>query len=245
MYRVLLMHKLTNISDVNILTENDIDFLTRKTNIQCDSIKQKNNTLCPNCRTNDHVLHDNFGGIIVCSECGCVLETCMLDHHPEWKNKDDGNSSRCGLPTNALLPQSSLGTTIGGNCNYKLKTLHNWGIMPAKERSLNLVLNNIREKCDKAGLIGCIADDAKILYKIASECNGTKKSLIIRNKNRVGLISACVFYACKRQGQSKSPKEIAKIFNISTSCVNKGCKKFAEYVKYKNIDYNTNLCYPS
>ena len=39
---------------------------------------------------------------------------------PEWRNYKDSsnNPTRCGMPTNALLPQSSLGTNIsnrGGN----------------------------------------------------------------------------------------------------------------------------------
>jgi transcription initiation factor TFIIB len=186
--------------------------------------------------------------MVVCTNCGQVVESFVLDHSPEWKNYDDcAGAKRCGLPTNTLLPQSSLGTTIGGNCNYRLKTLHNWGLMPYKERSLNTVLNNIKSKCEAAGLLGCIEDDAKILYKIASECkSGTKKNnIIIRGKNRTGLMAACIFYACKRRGHTKSLKEIAKLFGMKSSCVNKGCKNFIRYVKYKNIDYNTNLSHPS
>lgn len=206
-------------------------------------------TVCSNCQTKDSIIKDQIGGMIVCSNCGHVIESFVFDHSPEWKNYEDSSASskRCGLPTNTLLPQSSLGTTIGGNCNYRLKTLHNWGLMPYKERSLNTVLNNIKSKCEAAGLLSCIEDDAKILYKIASEYkSGTKKNnIIIRGKNRTGLIAACIFYACKRRGYTKSLKEIAKLFGMKPSCVNKGCKNFIRYVKYKNIDYNTNLSHPS
>jgi transcription initiation factor TFIIB len=205
--------------------------------------------ICSNCKSVDTMIKDHFGGMVVCKNCGQVLESFVLDHNPEWKNYEDGQccSSRCGLPTNALLPQSSLGTTIGGNCNYRLKTLHNWGLMPYKERSLNTVLNTIKAKCALAGLLGCIEDDAKILYKIASECKNLsmKNNIIIRGKNRTGLMAACIFYACKRRGHTKSLKEVAKLFGMKSSCVNKGCKNFIRYVKYKNIDYNTNLSHPS
>lgn len=206
------------------------------------------NVVCSNCQSADSIISDQFAGIVVCTKCGQVLEACVLDHNPEWKNYEDGpTSSRCGLPTNSLLPQSSLGTTIGGNCNYRLRTLHNWSLMPYKERSLNVVLNTIRTKCEMAGLRGCIEEDAKILYKIASECkNATNKNnIIIRGKNRTGLMAACIFYACKRRGETKSLKEIAKLFGLESSCVNRGCKNFIKYVKYKHIDYNTNLSHPS
>lgn len=213
---------------------------------KCNDLKP-NSHMCPTCETADHIVRDQFGGMVLCSNCGQVMEDSIFDHGPEWKNYDDNcGSNRCGLPTNSLLPQSSLGTTIRGNCNYRLKTLHNWGLMPYKERSLNVVLNTIKSKCAAAKLLGCIEDDAKILYKIASECKGINKknNIIIRGKNRIGLMAACVFYACKRRGHAKSIKDIATLFEIETSCVNKGCKNFSKYVKYKNIDYNTNITHP-
>ena len=149
--------------------------LPQKTNVT--KIDQN---MCTNCHSKDSIVSDHFGGMVVCQNCGQVLESSVLDHGPEWNNYDDGPcSSRCGLPTNTLLPQSSLGTTISGNCNYRLKTLHNWGLMPYRERSLNTVLNMIKAKCDNAGLLGCIVDDAKILYKIASDC----KNLTQKNNN--------------------------------------------------------------
>ena len=212
--------------------------------------KPTDNIVCSNCGKADTIINDQFGGMDVCTNCGSVIDSMVLDHSPEWTNYDDGTqvSNRCGMPTNALLPQSSLGTTIGGNCNYKLKTLHNWGLMPYKERSLNIVLNIIKHKCEEAGLLGCIEDDAKILYKIASECKSmthTNNNIIIRGKNRIGLMAACIFYACKRRGQTKSLKEIASLFGVKTARINRGCKNFIKYVKYKNIDYNTNLSHPS
>ena len=210
---------------------------------------------CSYCHESNTLVSDQFGGMVVCSNCGRVAKASLMDHGPEWKTYEDGgtSTSRCGMPTNALLPQSSLGTTISGNCNYRLKTLHNWGLMPYKERSLNAVLNMIKTKCATAGIIGCVEDDAKILYKIASECkttsrncmNGKNCNIIIRGKNRIGLIAACIFYACKRRDCAKSVKEIATLFNIKPSRVNRGCKNFVKYVKYKNIDYSTNLSYPS
>lgn len=201
---------------------------------------------CQICNSDDFIVRDQFGGSIVCSNCGQVLNTSVFDHNPEWNNYDEDATDRCGLPTNALLPHSSLGTSIHGNCNYRLRTLHNWGIVPYKERSLNSILNIIRDKCSNANLKGCIENDAKVLYKIAIESKGTTGSnLIIRGKNRVGLIAACIYYACKRGGQTKSYKEIAKLFNIPVADINKGCKNFTKYVEYKKIDYKTNLSYPS
>jgi transcription initiation factor TFIIIB Brf1 subunit/transcription initiation factor TFIIB len=202
---------------------------------------------CSFCHRDDTIVVDQFGGMILCKSCGQVLEDSLYDRSPEWKNyDDDGSAGRCGMPTNMLLQQSSLGTNIAGNCNYRLRTLHNWTRIPYKERSLSTVLNIIKQKCDEAGFIGRIADDAKILYNNAHNSkNPLGRNIIIRGKNRLGLMAACVFYACKRCGNSISLKDIAKLFNINTSRVNKGCKSFETYTSYMNIDYSTNISHPS
>ena len=73
--------------------------------------------------------------------------------------------------SNDLLPQSSLGTTIGGGkFKSRIKTLHNWSAMPYRERSLHQVFKKFQEKCAFTGILKCIEDDAKIMYKTISEC---------------------------------------------------------------------------
>lgn len=246
-----LMSKLSELSDLNSLSMTELNDLMLTLKIPIMQKTECASDICPNCHSNEHIITDRFSGMVTCTNCGQVLESVLLDTAPEWKKYDTTNTSRCGMPTNIFLPQSSLGTSMSGTCNKQLKNLQNWLAMPYKERSLNNVLTIIKEKCNAAGLLNCIEDDAKILYKIASEYKHGKEdthdaaNIIIRGKNRTGLIAACIFQACKRCGYSKSHKDIAKLFNINSSCVTKGCKDFAKYVKYKNIDYNTNLSHPS
>lgn len=213
----------------------------------CDEQIQKNPDACPNCGEENSITKDVCAGTIVCIGCGCVLEITTFDYSPEWKMNEDTSGNRCGNATNALLPQSSLSTTIGGRCSKHLKILHNWNAMPPRERSLNCVLQLISSKCSLAKLPRCIEDDAKLLYKIATDYKNpqTGASYIIRNKNRLGLVASCLFYACKRGKKNKSIKDVAALFNISSSCVNKGCKIFAHFTKYKKVDYSTNMSYPS
>ena len=59
-------------------------------------------------------------GIIICKSCSNVINNIV--DSPEWRNykSSSGNPTRCGMPTNNLLPESSLGTTIskrGNNIN--------------------------------------------------------------------------------------------------------------------------------
>lgn len=215
-------------------------------NIFNNDISTKNK--CPNCQDEDSIISDFNGGCIVCSNCGYVLETSVLDNNPEWKTKSDGScSNRCGVPINMLLPQSSMSITIKGLRNYKLNNLQNWYRVPYKEGSLSKILNMIDEYCEKAGMITYIKDDAKIMFKNASECISPKtgKPIIIRKDNRIGLVAACVHYACKRCGCARSTKDIAKLFNIAPKRMSYACKKFKQYVKHVNINYSTNLSHPS
>jgi transcription initiation factor TFIIB len=205
---------------------------------------------CKNCNSADNVIEDQLLGIAVCTgpNCGNVLST-LIDTRPEWKQYDNGtynkSGGRCSMPLNHFYPQSSLGTSISGYYRSNIKTLHGWSAMPYPERSLRKVLKEIETGCSKAGILKCIEDDAKILCKNISECKHSKgvnkgKKVISRGKNRKGLIAACVFFACRRKGKTRSPKEIADIFELKNTQITKGCKLFIKLMKLLKITFNLN-----
>lgn len=205
---------------------------------------------CPNCGAINSLIQDKKEGFIVCSECGVICDE-LLDHNPDWKNYGDNNGSvsRYGAATNFFLPKSSLGTTIAGSNFNRLKRLHNWGSMPYRERSLYMVLNEICIRCEKHDIKKNIVDDAKLMYKKISECKHTKgknvgKFMIIRGSNRRSLIAACVFFACKLNGNTRSPKEIAKVFDLKMTEITKGCKKFLQLMKNYNTIYRLDSSTP-
>lgn len=204
---------------------------------------------CKKCNTNDHIAEDLSQGIVVCIGCGSVVSD-IYDSNPEWKQYpcDGGRETvaRCSNATNFFLPQSSLGTTIACSNKSKIKMLNNWGAMPYKERSLHYVLVEIQDKCREAGILKCIEDDAKILYKNISESKyptgqNKGKDVIIRGTNRKSLIAACIFYACKRGGKTRSPKEIARLFGLKYRDITKGCKTFIKLMKYRKLQYDVQI----
>lgn len=229
----------------------DIDFddvnNSKDTKVNNYVEKRVGTKIVPSCGTckDSEILNDYSHGIIVCTNCGQVLDS-ILDYNPEWKqyDDDDKNNSRCGMPINALLPQSSLGTNIVGvNPHSRLKILHNWNAMPYKERSLNYVFKAMHEKCGQHGILKCIEDDAKIMYKVVSECKHIKgknkgKYVITRGKNRLSIIAACIFFACRRKNLTRTPREIADIFGIKHLEMNKGCKNFLKFLKIKKFNMN-------
>ena len=79
-----------------------------------DSLDSDENTVCSTCKS-DSLFSDK--GMHICINCGTVQDR-VLDSSAEWRfyGSDDSKSSdptRCGLPINNLLPESSLGSVIG------------------------------------------------------------------------------------------------------------------------------------
>ena len=166
--------------------------------------------VCFNCE-GDSLIYDE--GIIVCENCG-VDNGAMIDYQQEWRfygsedTKHSSDPTRCGMPINPLLPQSSLGTIILGRGFEKYRRLNNWNSMTYKERSLLKVFKNIQSKSDENNISICVVDRAKIMYKTLSE------DTIKRGKSRKGLIAACLYNSCKDKNDSRSTKEISQIFNL-------------------------------
>jgi len=231
----------------------DIDFddlsnslFNKVNNHEGENNKSKNLDICITCGK-EHIVEDYSNGIIVCTKCGQILNN-IYDCSPEWKHyeDDDKNVGRCGFPINKLLPQSSLGTSINCIGNSRLKLLHSWIAMPTKERSLNNVFMMMQTKCSQNGILKCVVDDAKIMYKTISECKHLEgknkdKNVITRGINRRSIIAACVFYACKRKGMTRTPKEIGTMFDVEAIDINRGSKNFLKMMKLKNFDMNMRM----
>ena len=181
----------------------------------------------------------NNRGTYICSKCGTIGGT-NIENGAEWRfyGSEDSKSSdptRCGMPTNQLLPQSSYGSTImfknGESFEMKkIRNYHGWNAMPYRERSLYNVFDTIEVKARNNGVNQCIIEEAKIFYKLISE------SKISRGSNRKGLVASCIYKACKVKNVPRSHKEIAEIFGVDIKHMTKGCKKFDEIMNMRNYN---------
>ena len=205
------------------------------------NIKEEN-TLEPLtcCSKKENYTVDN--GIIKCKCCLNVISN--ISDNPEWRyygSSDTKNSdpTRCGMPVNSLLPESSVGSSVSYNKNNKtmnqIRKYQQWNGMPYKERSLYKVFVDIQDTCKKAGLSTKIINEAKSLYKIISTAK------ISRGANRKGIIAACVYYSCKECGVPRSSKEIADMFSIDITIMTRGCKKCQEII-HQDKGNKSRLC---
>ena len=223
---------------MNIDTQDNLWDYFVKPSKQKDEI---NMDICSHCKSDNIEINSKE---IICKDCG-VINNDLIDHNAEWRwySHDDSKSvdpTRCGLPTNELLPQSSWGSTISYKYGEsfemrKIRTKHGWQAMPYKERSLYNVFTYLQQTSINNGITKSIIEESKVLYtKIAA-------AKISRGSNRKGLIAACIYKACKLKGVPRSHKEIATIFKLDIKHMTKGCKKFDEIMNYIKFNDSVNL----
>lgn len=169
----------------------------------------------------------------ICKVC-YTIQSRFIDQGAEWHNYGDGEKdlARCGLPVNDLLPKSSLGSMIGSSYKEswdarKIRVYQMWNSMPYRERSLYNIFDQITMSSSKHNLTPKIISDAKVLYKRISECK------ISRGDNREGLIATSIYLACIMNKSPRSPKEVAKIFDLDTTLITRGISRFQNLLKLK------------
>lgn len=202
-------------------------------------INEKNKESTNNtCKCNNVKLQDN---VYICEDCNTIRGK-FIDQQSEWRyyGSEDSRKSdptRCGMPTNELLPELSLGSVISNEYNtsysmYKIRKYQKWNSTSYKERSMYEIIDNISLNATNSGISQTIIDEAKLLYKEISD----KK--ISRGSNRTGLIASSIYMSCKKHNVPRSAREIAKVFNIDITTMTKGCKKFHDITK-KNVICST------
>jgi transcription initiation factor TFIIIB Brf1 subunit/transcription initiation factor TFIIB len=182
--------------------------------------------VCELCKSKNIIVED---GQNVCSDC-CAIMGRVIESTAEWRyygaeDSRDEDPTRCGMPTNHLLPKSSLGSMIGGRRGEskdirRIRMYQMWNSMPYWERSLYNVFEQLAANTVNHGIPSKVLDDAKVLYKKASE----KK--ISRGENKEGLIASCIYFACLLNRVPRSPKEVSRMFNIDLNVLTKGNARF-------------------
>lgn len=192
---------------------------------------------CEKCNSKDIVV---FEGEHVCRSCN-VIQSRVIDDGAEWRfyGAEDNRSedpTRCGMPTNHLLPKSSLGSMIGyqyrGKDNRDIRSIRRfllWNSMPHWERTLYQNFELLQGAGISQGISAKIIEDSKILFKNASQMK------ISRGDNKDGLVAACMYYACLINKVPRSTKEIAKMFKLDPNILTKGNARFQELLKI-NVD---------
>ena len=186
---------------------------------------------CTTCGSRNSICEDSTHGTIVCTRCGFVLESDIMDETAEWtscgadSNRKAVDPTRCGVPINPLLRKSSMSTVIQStNTRYRfMQKLHNQSSMNYVERNRYHVYEHISKMASENGhLSNNVVEQAKYYYKELS------KRKLSRGVIRKGLIACCILYACKNMNVSRSIKEISLMTNVPVPTINKTTKIFMD-----------------
>lgn len=201
---------------------------------------QKSREKCDMC---DCPVAYNAAKLLVCTnnKCGIIYKD-TLDETAEWRyyGADDNNMrdpTRCGMPINPLLKESSYGCKVV--CNYrssyemrKIRRYTEWQSMPYKEKSQYDEFEKIKALSVVSGIPKIIIDEALRQHKKLSELK------TFRGCNRDGIIAASVYISSRIHNYPRTAKEIATIFNLDNTSATKGCKNAVHLL---NMDDNNNM----
>ena len=160
-------------------------------------------------------------------KCGIIYKD-VLDETAEWRyyGADDSNMNdptRCGMPINPLLKESSYGCKVvcNGKSSYEMRKIRRyteWQSMPYKEKSQYDEFEIIKTMSHNSGIPKIIVDEALRQHKKLSEMK------TFRGCNRDGIIAASVYVAGRIHNYPRTAKEIATIFHLDNTSATKGCK---------------------
>lgn len=198
----------------------------------------KDKKACFNCKETEFLIVDCE--MVVCTFCGAENDS-IIDYQAEWRyygsddNKRSSDPNRCGMPSNPMIPDTSLSTVILGKGFEIYRKLNSWNGLSYKQRSLIAILNKIALKANIDNVPQSIIDATMNMYKMISQ------DYIKRGASRESLIAACFFNALRDQGMIRSTDEIAKLFDIKSKKLSKGCNEFTELMFSKNKEYVKNM----
>jgi transcription initiation factor TFIIB len=221
--------------------DNEINNPNKK-DIQLECIYGSGNReICERC---GFILAFSDEGFLTCTnnKCGIIYKD-LVDHSAEWRyyGADDNHNSdptRCGMPINPLLEESSYGCKVlcNGPMTYEMRKIRRyteWQSMPYKEKSQYEEFSIINTMAQRAGIPKIIIDDAIIYYKKISESEFT-----FRGDNRDGILASSIYIACRINNYPRTAKEIASIFHLDATSATKGCKNALSIINdlEKNMD---------
>lgn len=182
-------------------------------------------SLCDMCQSSIQLAEDGF---FICSNISCgIIYRDAVDLSAEWRFYGDdlfsSNPTRCGMPINPLLQESSIGCKIlcHGYLSSEMRKISRyteWQSMPYKEKSRYDEFQRIASMANNAGLPKMIVDEACKYHTQISE------KQTFRGSNRDGIIAASIYIACRIENYPRTAEEIAHIFYLDRTSATKGCK---------------------
>ena len=224
----------------NIFDTEIVDDKIKPSPLECLYRASGNRECCEQCES---MLAFSDEGFLTCTnnKCGIIYKD-LVDQSAEWRyyGADDNQHSdptRCGMPINPLLKESSFGckVLINGPMSYEMRKIRRyteWQSMPYKEKSQYDDFQIITIMAQNAGIPKMIIDDAIRYHKKISEYETS-----FRGDNRDGILAASIYISCRINNFPRTAKEIANVFKLDVTSSTKGCKNALAIINNLEKDF--------
>lgn len=181
--------------------------------------------ICRCCKSYMYITED---GLYTCSnDTCCYIETEVIDSSPEWNyfSQEEQDPSRCTYESSLSLCNDKnfvFNYSNGTKKNHDMRSIHRyteWQSCPYKEKMMYKDIQRLTNITNDVGINKKLLNESIILYKKI-----ISYPIKYRAENRDGLLSACLYYACRSMNTPRTLKEISSIFNFSVHFTTKGCK---------------------
>ena len=217
--------------------------INKKENLECVYSEQNigDREKCEICNSKLSIGDDKY---LTCTNLKCgIVYTDSMDQGAEWRyygaaDNQMSDPTRCGMPINPLLKESSYGCKVlcNSRSNWQMRKVRRyteWQSMPYKEKSQYDEFQRIKEMSNIAGVPKMIVDESLRYHKILSEMK------TFRGDNRDGIIAASVYVACRVNNYPRTAKEIATIFHLENDAATKGCKNASHLINQNEKGFSS------
>lgn len=179
--------------------------LMSKSNIMARDILQ-----CVDCRDQTQILIDYSQGVVLCRNCGLVLESSCIDDSQEWRNFSDSagdakaDRNRVGAISNDLLLEQATGTSIAAGNSRLSRTQFLAMAGQSQDRSIGKAHMILRDIMRALGLpdnvYGRSCEIVKYLESIEQ----------LRNRTNYAWLLAVVYMACRQERAGRTINELVR-----------------------------------
>ncbi|MFW9831033.1 MAG: transcription initiation factor IIB family protein [Candidatus Thorarchaeota archaeon] len=167
-------------------------------------------------------IRDATRGELICSQCGLVLSSNLIDLGPEWRaftKEQSDQRRRVGKPINFARSDKGLTTTLGlgysdasgraipANRRADISRMRKWQQRVQRhtsyERNLAVAMTELSRVTSQMNLPNMVKDSVAIIYRRILSNN------LIRGRTIEGIIGACIYIACRTHRIPITLKEIS------------------------------------
>ncbi|MCO5587931.1 hypothetical protein L7F22_041884 [Adiantum nelumboides] len=172
--------------------------------------------MCRECQRETQITLDYASGDSVCTECGLVMESHIVDERPEWRvfeGDDSSDKIRVGAPSSLLTDSNDLHIHID-KAPPSIVRLESHASTSPHSKRLALAFKEIRRLADRMHLMPSIHSRACEIFRTAEDS--------VKGRRKEAFYAACLELASQQEGSVRwSIKSIAQYCDTSIGDIHK------------------------